>query len=198
MTLVYSTPKKAKVSESDRRIRLVRGDETDKERWLRCVHDARLLVMKRDHAKMKICELCLEACGGEIKWGGGGHWSGFKNQMNVTKFATDIGIHPKTLLEWMAVKRYVYDNINVKYQKEFQWCVLAKVRRVLNIKRDIIPSKTKVTALYEKYLDEKNAKSINIKGYLSSLMYNLKDVGQLPEKDKKEIKEICHKILKLL
>jgi hypothetical protein len=70
MTIVYTTEKKPKMSESDRRIRLVRGDETDNERWSRCVKDAKLLIVKRGLAKIKICELCLEACNGEVKWGG--------------------------------------------------------------------------------------------------------------------------------
>jgi hypothetical protein len=130
--------------------------------------------------------------------GWGGHWSGFKDQMNVTKFAMDIGMQPKTLLEWLAVKRYVYDNLNTKYQKEFQWCVLAKVRNSLKLKRDVIPSKTKITALYEKFLDEKNSRCINIKGYLSSVKHHAKNIEQLTDKEKKEIKSLCQEILDLI
>jgi hypothetical protein len=140
----------------------------------------------------------MEACNGEIKWGGGGHWSGFKDQMNVTKFAIDIGMQPKTLLEWLAVKRYVYDNLNIKYQKEFQWCVLAKVRNSLKLKRDVIPPKTKITKMYEKYLDEKNSRSLNIKGYLSSIRHNVENIEQLTTKEKNEIKSLCQEILDLI
>jgi len=57
-------------SEGERKVRAV--TETPKEKWGRCVKECKLLVMSREMARIKICELTLEAC--DIKHGGGGHW----------------------------------------------------------------------------------------------------------------------------
>jgi sarcosine oxidase delta subunit len=197
MNILYTT-KKNKTSEKDGRIRLVRGDETEKEKWARCVREAKLLTIKRDQAKIRICELCFEACDGDIKWGGGGHWSGFENQMTVSKFATDIGMHPKTLMEWLAVKRYIYDNLNKKYQTDVKWSILSKIRRNLDMKRDCIPSKIKITKLYEDILEEKTGTraSLNIQKYLDTIKYNVDNLESLSDQDRQGIQEVCKYVLR--
>lgn len=150
--LVYKTDK----DKGNQRVRIIKGPETQKEIWARCVREGKLLVMNRDKTRIKICELAGEAC--EIKWGGGAHWSGFKNQKTVTAFAEEIGIKPRTLLEWLAVKKYVYDNLNKKYKEDIDWSSMARTRREMQPKRANPPSKTKVTEVYESHLDSKNEK----------------------------------------
>lgn len=186
MNLVYTTNNDDKLNK---RIRLVRGDETKKEVWNRCIREAKLLVMKRDQARIHICELATEAC--DIKKGGGGHWSKFKDQYTVSNFAIDIGINPKTLLEWLAVKRYVYDKLNKKFQGEAKWTVMAKVRREVSSSREEIPSKRKVTQSYENILNttQDKSSSINALKYAKNLRYTL-DKNLHRMKDKQSLQQL--------
>lgn len=176
------------------------GAETPENRWDRCVNEAKLLIVSRDAARIRICELTLEACG-EITWGGGGHWSGYANQLTVTKFANEVGIKPRTLLEWLAVKRYVHDHLKEEYKGKAIWNVMAKVRKEMAIKRDEIPSKQKVTCVYEKILSEKDmpGNAYNVRRYLGHLKYSLDNLACLSEMGKADIEDIqylCKAILK--
>lgn len=171
--------------------------ETTTDRWKRCVKEAKLLIISRDAARIRICELTLEACG-EIHWGGGGHWSGFANQLTVTKFAQDINIHPKTLLEWIAIKRYVHDHLSKKYRKDAKWSVMAKVRRAMAVRRDEIPTEASVTRVYEEFLDAQNQPTYNVLRYLGHLKYSIDNLDQakMTEEDIYDIRDMCKSILK--
>lgn len=74
-----------------------------------CVAAAKICVVRLSSYRLFIAELALKAC--EIRHGGGGHWNGFVDQKTIMSFAKDIGIHGKTLSEWISFKRVVVDKL---------------------------------------------------------------------------------------
>jgi hypothetical protein len=165
-------------------MRVVKGDETEKERWLRCVNDAKLIVLSRNIGRIKICELAIEAC--DIKMGGGGHWSKFTGYRTAADFADEIGINPKTLLEWLSIKKYIYDNLPAKYKLDFNWTVMGRVRRSLTQNRNNIPQKSKVVAKYEELMSEflNKDSSYNALRYIKNLESNLDKLKNITSKKK--------------
>jgi len=79
---------------------------------------------------MFIAEMAVKAC--EIKHGGGGHWSNFVSQHTLKDFANEIGMHQKTLYEWVAAKRNVVDKLPPKLAVEADEADLEDLEIILN------------------------------------------------------------------
>lgn len=78
--------------------------------WDRLVAEAKERLSVVNKVRMEIADLAIQAC--DIRWGGGGHWSGYKNQGRTLKaFALEIGMAPKTLSEWVRIKRDIVSKL---------------------------------------------------------------------------------------
>lgn len=78
-----------------------------KERWVKAVVEAKSVVGRMNTDRLKIAELCLKVCEIQV----GGNWRAFSRIYTVHKFAQEIGVHPKTLHQWIRVKRNVHDKL---------------------------------------------------------------------------------------
>jgi hypothetical protein len=77
--------------------------------WLRCVDEAKQEVSKLHAARARIVDLALRCC--DIQWGGGAHWSGHEGVYTARRFAKEIGVNYKTLMNWLTARRVVADNL---------------------------------------------------------------------------------------
>ena len=126
-------------------------------------------------ARLKLCELCLEAC--SIVEGGGGHWSKFKDQYHIGNFADAIGMNRKTLGNWMVTYRFVIMKLPENKRKEFNWSVGERVRKELNAKA--ATSAKKIKAAYDDISNEtpEQKMDIKIKKYCGHLRSNIKKMN---------------------
>lgn len=169
--------------------------------WDRCVSEAKLLVMKRNIARIRVCELAMEACE-EIIVGGGAHWSNFEYQYTATKFAKEIGIVPRTLLNWLRIKRYVYDSLTDINKERLNWNVLEKTLKHLKLTRDHKYTNEDIDIIYTTILNNMSnssyVRSNKLRKYLGTVKYSLSKIDEIDNSLKKEIKNICESILKNL
>jgi len=100
------------------------------EQWNKYVRAARVHVRSLNKHRMAIAELAIKAC--DIKWGGGGHWSGFKGQKTIKEFALAVGVHRKTLGEWVSVKRNVVDKLPKGIYIEEDYAALQRTKKKTN------------------------------------------------------------------
>jgi len=98
--------------------------------WDECVEAAKICVVRMGQYRMFIAEMAVKAC--EIKHGGGGHWSNFVSQHTLKDFANEIGMHQKTLYEWVAAKRNVVDKLPPKLAVEADEADLEDLEIILN------------------------------------------------------------------
>lgn len=93
--------------------------EASEKRVQTIIEDAKRLVHLRLTAKWRICELCLEAVHIQI----GGHLS--KKFISIADFARRIGMHRKTLNQWMIQYRKVYIKLDPEKIEEYKGMVRA-------------------------------------------------------------------------
>lgn len=167
-------PQKTIVITKNGHARIKQSTEPPEERWARCVKSARILVMGRNMIRKTICELCLEAC--DIQRGGGGHWSNFDTQHHIGKFAEEIGMHPKTLGNWMLVYRFVFEKLPEKERDDFNWSVGEKVRKqIKNIKSNSKQIEQTYSKIKNQTPEEKTHEKI-LK-YIANLKSNFKNLN---------------------
>lgn len=95
------------------------GQQSDREQiWTECVSLARRLT-KGLSTREQIAELAIRCC--DIKWGGGGHWTGFEGQFTVKRFAEEIGIHYKTVWGWVRTKTQIVDKLEPGEYQPRHW-----------------------------------------------------------------------------
>jgi len=97
--------------------------------WEDCVSAAKVCVVRLTQYRMLIASLALKAC--EVRHGGGGHWNGFADYKTITAFAKEIGIHRKTLSEWISHKRNVVDKLQPGEVDPTNWKLLRRVNTEL-------------------------------------------------------------------
>lgn len=148
--------------------------------WKKCVAEGRLLLMSRQDTKKRICDIAMEAC--QIIHGGGGHWSNFQNQTHLRRFATEIGMNPKTLGNWMVIRRHVYNHLPEKYQGDnFSWSVGEKCRNKASNSGVIRMTKQAVVTAYENLLNQTPEQRVEDKiiRYVGHIRSNLKTMTRL-------------------
>lgn len=115
-----------------------------KREWEQAVQEARTIFKYMSTGRMEIATKAIYAC--DINHGGGDHWNGFEDVYTLTKFAEDIGIHYKTLHQWVRIKRNIYDKVGTHWNsRNFMVAIRADTR--------VQPEMTKKEVI-EIYLDE--------------------------------------------
>lgn len=82
---------------------------TFEDEWADAVKEAIIVKLNFGKARMEIAAKALYVC--EIVRGGQAHLDPNDTIYNVKKFAEDIGVHHKTLSQWIRIKRNVYDKV---------------------------------------------------------------------------------------
>lgn len=77
----------------------------DTDNWERNIEMARSLLKDRKRSHMEIARLALEVC--EITWGGGNK----EGHKTLRSFAKEIGINEKTLSQWVAIRRNIFEKL---------------------------------------------------------------------------------------
>lgn len=112
-----------------------------KKEWDAAVEEARTIFKYMSSGRMEIATKALYAC--EINHGGGDHWNDFEGVYTLTKFAEDIGIHYKTLHQWVRIKRNIFDKVGSHWNtRNFMIAIRADTR----VQPDM--TKKEVTAIY--------------------------------------------------
>lgn len=75
--------------------------------WLAAVDRAKRAVSDLHTARAVIVKLAREVC--DIHWGGGDHWTEHEGVFTARRFAKEIGINYKTMMNWMRVWREIAD-----------------------------------------------------------------------------------------
>lgn len=81
--------------------------------WNGCVRSAKLYVEEKKLNRLIIATLAIQSC--KIRHGGDFRTEAFKSGSygkTLHTFAIEIGIHPKTLSEWIRIKRFIVDHLN--------------------------------------------------------------------------------------
>ena len=95
-------------SKEEAKIEVLTDEALDK-RWTRYVAEAKPYIIGMQKARMEVAKIAIAAC--DIQWGGGNHWKKFEGVFTLKRFAEEIGVNSKTLSEWCAVRRLVYDKL---------------------------------------------------------------------------------------
>lgn len=166
----------------------------DSQTWQRCVEDAKLLIMGRNLARAKVCELAIKAC--QITWGGGGHWSKFDNQATVSKFANEVGIHPKTLTNWLGTYRYVFLRLPEYMQNDsFNWTIGDRCRRGLSHSRNQVIPATSVLEAYNNLLNASPIEKMTnaVEQYIRNILHNYRKLDD--EEDMEDFEYMVSEML---
>lgn len=168
---------------------------TPEDKWREYVNRAKSFVKQMNKLRMGVAKLALEAC--DIQWGGGGHWKNFEGQRTIKHFAEEIGVHHKTLCQWVAVRRDVVDKLPPGLYVEENYAAALRVR---NKVKKSTPQK-KVEELYEteisrggdSYILHQFIKRVKTGHYFITEKANYK---KLAKDDLEELEQLCAGILK--
>lgn len=119
-------------------------EKSPEEAWNNAVEQAKTLVGQMKTTRLKIAEIALSVC--EVQYGG--NWRAFARIHTVKNFAKDIDVHPKTLHQWIRVKRNIHDQLPDGEWVD-DWGLAVRVDAKVGAK----PTKEKVLDAYRK---EKN------------------------------------------
>lgn len=119
-------------------------EETPESKWGKAVEEAKRIVGQMQTSRIRIAELALSVC--EIQYGG--NWRAFARIYTVQNFAKDIGVHPKTLHQWIRIKKNIHDQLPEGEWVD-DWGLAVRVDHKVGSK----PAKLKVVETYRK---EKN------------------------------------------
>lgn len=103
----------------------------------KAVREARAFVNHYDKVRFKICTIALRVC--DLSHGGRK-----KNSFSISNFAKAIDLNPKTLMEWLRIKRNVVDKLPVTELKDkskytyFDLATVASQVKPETSKRDVL------------------------------------------------------------
>lgn len=165
-------------------------NETRRERiWKDCVEEAKVLVKTTHEIRMKIVALAEKCC--VIHHGG----SSTSNRYTVLRFATEIGMNPHTLLEWVRVKKNVYDELSPQDQKDIGATKLTFLDRQLKgEKRGTEQYKVALKKEVEK-LKKTSASTIKMMKYanhMKTIIFNVKNKPMIKDCDEQILIEMLH------
>jgi len=135
-------------------------------KWDENVDKAKNLLGNVEYHQMDIAELALEVC--EITWGGCP--KAFDEKLTVKRFANSISVSHKSLSNWIAIKRGVFDRLTVKNRQSVSYTVMGKAARLVHADY----SRDKVNKIVEEISDRSEI-DFRILNYLSdvkALLYN--------------------------
>lgn len=139
--------------------------------WDACVIEAKRFVGKRTTNRLRIANLAVKAC--EIRHGGVAD----PDRYTLSMFADAIGVNPKTLSDWVRVKKQIADHLPPGH-KFFD---MTAARLVFDYDENSrqIRIKDAVAAYLHLISPEGKASrsAINCARYLNSLVYHLRKFG---------------------
>lgn len=168
--------------------------EIQVKRWETYVERAKKVVKRMSKDRMEIARLAIEAC--DIHHGGGDHWKGYEGVYTLHKFAEDIGVHYKTLHNWVMVKREIKDHLSPGVWDEANWGAALRTRNKINKKT----TKKRVEEIYRKERSRKGS-GITFHTMVKRLsdarhyMVTRIDLEAIDEEDLDKMKGICKDIL---
>lgn len=167
-------------------------NETRRERiWKDCVEEAKSLVKISNETRFKIVALAEKCC--VIHHGG----KPSRDRYTLTRFATEIGMTPKTLMEWVGLKKHIFDNLTPEQRAEKPtYTTLVNISRELKSfnRKDAIGFKAAVTDNYKK-LSGKDESTIKMQKYvkhMKTVLWNVKSKAMIKNCDESVLVEILH------
>lgn len=181
MLKISDTLSKVQKQELD----VLESGETRRERtWKECISEAKLHLKHSDELRFKIIALAEKCCSDIVG-----------SKYTYSKFATEIGLSPNTMYEWMRVKRDVYDVL----PKEDQDFLSFNQMRGLNTRTVGIKSgsqeKGKAVLRELKRLKKENPDTLKFRKYLAlmkNVLFNAKDKHRTKGCDREVLAEILH------
>lgn len=128
--------------QKDKALYIAKDDP--KAKWEKAVEEAKAIVGHMRESRLKIAELAISVCDIQI----GGNWRAFARIYTMKNFAHDIGVHPKTLHQWIRIKKNIHDQLPEGEWVD-DWGLAVRVDHKIGSK----PAKSKVAEAYNK---EKN------------------------------------------
>jgi len=160
--------------------------------WAACVNHAHKILTMRKVNRLQLAEIAVRGC---IIKHGGKLTNGLEN-LTLKSFAIDCGIHPKTLHEWVRVKRTIVDKLPKK-TKEVNWTA-AQVALKKSSSCSVFPM-----VLYRQFLTPKGRSIVRGMQYID-YMVNFETFlinwgkTMLPASEAKRAKKAAKGILKCL
>lgn len=180
--------------EPERKLTKKEELELNVRRWESYVERAKKVVKRINKDRMEIAQLAIEAC--DIQHGGGNHWKDFQGVYTLHKFAEEIGVHYKTLHNWVVVKRDIKDVIPDEEWEPDNWGAALRTRNKIN-------KKTKPSRILDVYRKERSRQGPGITFHtmvkrLSDARHYLlhrMDLTEIDQEDLDKMKGICKDIL---
>lgn len=116
------------------------------KKWSIAVERAKRYAQQASNHQMEIAALALSVC--EINWGGRQK----KDAYTLTRFSRETGIHLKTLSNWVAIRRAVYDKLSSTQKSLATYNEMAEVAQTIKDIKEVTPI-DKVRKAFEKYAD---------------------------------------------
>lgn len=151
-------------------------------KWAENIEKAKNLYSQRNKSQMYIAGLALEVC--EITRGG----PHIEGKYTIARFAEEIGMSPRNLSNWIAVRKLVYDRIDDKKKEECSYTQLATV--ALKVKAN-----SPIDFVKEKFEEVVHSNSIQqkIRRYLNDLRscaWNFENKNAAEKIDRETAEEI--------
>lgn len=84
--------------------------------WVAAIEDAKRCVANLHKHRANIVKLCLKSC--DIHRGGGHHWSNHNGVFTARRFAEEIGVEYKTLMNWIRCWRDIVGELQAGEWKD--------------------------------------------------------------------------------
>jgi hypothetical protein len=149
-------------------------------RWQANVSRAKEIVSIKSHNQMEVARLALEVC--EISWGGSQH----RDKYTLSKFAEEIGIAGKTLSNWVAVRKKVYDKLPIAIAQKAGFVSLWGVARRVSPHAD---SEFVLKKYQELNSSKEDMKMRRYLGYLRSIAHNFQKQNAAMRLDNETMEE---------
>jgi len=160
--------------------------------WNTCVERAKETILTRRTNRLMVAELALRAC--FIRRGG--RLTDTQRRLTLKAFADDIGVHHKTLGEWIAVKTIIIDKLP-QTATHFDWTAAQNaIRYGGRYHKDI-------NMMYQRFTTTQGARQmrmISYVGYLRTFAHYIRDHGKrdIPAPKLREARSYARDLTRLL
>lgn len=127
------------------------------EKWNAFVKTGKELLRLEERCQMAIAELAIRVCAIEFTLGEKSHaYKGKQDRFTQQRFAKEIGMDPKKLQDYIAIKRRIWDQLNEEERQKLKIRQATHAARELNKKyKDIEwkkPDRAEVLDIYNKHM----------------------------------------------
>lgn len=154
-------------------------------KWEENINQAKQIIKTTHSNQMEVARLALEVC--EITWGGRNNRYG-SEAYTVKRFAKEVGMHPSTLSNWIAIRKKIYESLTIQLQKKATYTDMWIVAREVGFKK----SKHTIQKHMERHLSN-NTFDRKIRYYLKqlkSLRSNFKDASNVKKLEPDTMQEL--------